>query len=236
MTVYAETQKLRNRQSAGQTLLALGDPDYEAYEETSKERSAERGMKLEQLPATKDEVEAIAKTMESSGVLVKAKATETAAKADAGKAKYLHFACHGLLGGDDPLSSALALTKDDKNDGFLTAYEIMQLNLSADLVTLSACQTALGKVTRTEGVVGLTRSLLFAGARSVASSLWKVQDDPTACLMTHFYQNLRTGMSKDVALQTAMKSVRETKEWNGKHPDWSHPKYWAAFTLTGDWK
>jgi len=236
MTVYAETLKLRGRKPAAQKLLAFGDPDYDAYEETSKERAAKRGLNLERLPATKVEVEEIAKILGSHDVLVSSKATETAAKTVAHDARYVHFACHGLLGGADPLNSSLALTKDEKNDGFLTAWEVMQMELSTDLVTLSACQTALGEVTVTEGVVGLTRSLLFAGARSVASSLWKVQDDPTACLMIQFYRNLTSGMTKDVALQRAMKTVRETKEWKGKKPDWSHPKYWAAFTLTGDWK
>lgn len=236
MTVYAQTVKLRQRQPASTSLVAFADPDYEAYEETSKERAVGRGVKLERLPATRSEAETIAKSLGSAEVLVSSDATEMAAKTRVGKAKYLHFACHGILSDQDSLNSALALSKDSQNDGFLTAYETMQLDIAADLVTLSACQTALGEVTRSEGVIGLTRSFLFAGARTVASSLWKVQDDPTACLMTHFYENIKKGMPKDQALQLAMRATRETKVWRGKRPDWSHPKYWAAFTLTGDWK
>jgi len=237
MTVYAETLRARQRKREGLTsLVAFGDPDYLGFEDESATRAALRGMELKPLPGTRDELAAIAKEVAGSAALLSDKATETSAKALAGTARMLHFACHGLLNDKDPLASALALTPDEKNDGFLQGWEVLGLNLPADLTVLSACDTALGQVTRSEGVDGLVRCLLFAGSRSVLASLWQIKDDSTACLMTHFYQNLAGGDSKDVALQKAMKSVRATKEWNGKRRDWSRPYYWSPFTLSGDWR
>ncbi|MBN2567833.1 MAG: CHAT domain-containing protein, partial [Deltaproteobacteria bacterium] len=122
-----------------------------------------------------------------------------------------------------PLDSALLLAADSNNDGLLRAADLYNLSLNADLVTLSACETALGRVSTGDDVVGFTRGFLYAGARSLISSLWQVDDRATRDLMVHFYINL-SKMSKDEALRQAQ---LETKE------QYPHPYYWAAFLLTG---
>jgi CHAT domain-containing protein len=105
----------------------------------------------------------------------------------------------------------------------LTAAECYNLRLDAELVTLSACETARGKLKPGEGLLGLTRGLLYSGARSVLVSQWKVPDQATSKLMQAFYQNLLSGMSKPKALQAAKEALRK----NG----FAHPYYWAAFVL-----
>jgi CHAT domain-containing protein len=110
------------------------------------------------------------------------------------------------------------------NDGFLMAEEILGLNLNADLVVLSACDTGRGKITG-DGVVGLSRSLLTAGVSSLVVSLWQVPDDSTAQLMVLFYQNLQQGLDKATALRNAMLEMKKT------HPE---PIHWAAFTAIGE--
>jgi len=102
----------------------------------------------------------------------------------------VHFACHGLLDADNPTRSALALTPTSEDDGFLTYAEVLRLSVPADLVVLSACDTALGNVSIGEGVLGLRRSIIVAGAETLVMSLWKVPDVPTSILMERFYHNL----------------------------------------------
>jgi len=121
------------------------------------------------------------------------------------------------------LSSGLYLAKDAKNDGVLTVGELYSMNLDADLVTLSACETGLGKVANGDDVVGLTRGFLYAGSRSIVASLWSVDDQATATLMKAFYENL-SNQNKQEALRLAQLKTRKT---------FPHPFYWAAFQLTG---
>src|SRR4029434_7288742 len=119
----------------------------------------------------------------------------------------VHFACHALADAASPLDSSLVLSlpadwKPGQPNGLLQAWEVFeQVRLDADLVTLSACGTALGEEMSGEGILGLTRAFQYAGARSVLASLWSVQDAATADLMTRFYRHLRHGGSKDEALQ-----------------------------------
>ena len=115
--------------------------------------------------------------------------------------KYLHIASHGTFNADSPLTSALLLAKDSTNDGTLTVGELYSMRLNADLVTLSACETGLGKIANGDDVVGLTRGFLYAGSRSIVASLWKVDDEATAYLMTRFYSALKS-TSKREALAT----------------------------------
>jgi CHAT domain-containing protein len=103
------------------------------------------------------------------------------------------------------------------------------LKLNADLVTLSACRTGLGKLVSGEGVLGLTRAFLYAGTRSVLASLWNVNDTATAELMTAFYRNLKRDLSKDEALRQAKLELL-----HGKQPAWRHPYFWASFVLIGE--
>ena len=141
-----------------------------------------------------------------------------------------------------PLDSALAFTMPEsggrgEDNGLLQAWEIIeQMRIDADLVTLSACESGLGKEIAGEGLVGLTRAFLYAGARTVNASLWKVADGPTADLMTHFYRNLRDGQAKDEALRNAQLALIRKGRPRGSSMDYSSPLHWAAFTLTGDWK
>ncbi|HEX2253676.1 MAG TPA: CHAT domain-containing protein [Thermoanaerobaculia bacterium] len=147
--------------------------------------------------------------------------------------RFVHFATHGVLHGDVPELSGLVLSLVDEAgrpaEGFLRLHDIYGLDLNADLVTLSACSTALGQEVRGEGLVGLTRGFMYAGAARVVASLWDVQDRATAEVMTRFYGGiLHAGLPPAAALREAQLSmVREER--------WSAPYYWAPFTLQGVW-
>lgn len=148
--------------------------------------------------------------------------------------RYVHFATHGYLDSERPDLSAivLSLVNQDGNpqDGFLRAHDIYNLNLPAELVVLSACQTGLGKDIKGEGLVGLTRGFMYAGARRVVVSLWNVDDKATAELMQRFYRGiLRENLTPAAALRKAQAQMAQ-------QPQWHSPYYWAAFVLQGDWK
>lgn len=146
----------------------------------------------------------------------------------------LHFATHGLLNNSRPELSGLVFSLYDKNgkaqNGFLQLNHIYNLTLDSDLVVLSACQTALGKNVRGEGLIGLTRGFMYAGARRVVASLWKVDDAATAEFMKRFYQNLlQKNQTPSVALRSAQNEMRAI-------PRFRSPYFWAGFTMQGDWK
>jgi CHAT domain-containing protein/Tfp pilus assembly protein PilF len=236
-TVYAE---LKNTRREGDRVAvqyaAFGDPLYSASSPDSGGDAAKRRFDLRPLPATREEVRSIAALYgDRSRSWLGAEATEERAKAIGKDVRYLHFATHGLLDEQSPLSSALALTPpgdaaEGRDNGLLQAWEIFErVRLDADLVVLSACQTGLGKEMGGEGLVGLTRAFQYAGARSVLASLWSVADTSTADLMTKFYSFLRHGRSKDDALRRAQVALIKSAEY-------SDPFYWAPFVLTGDWR
>lgn len=177
------------------------------------------------LPNAEDEAKAIASLLPKSHILTRRAASETSFKKQAGEFNYLHVASHGLFKADNALESSLILAKDGENDGTLTVRELYQTRLNADLVTLSACETGLGKTLSGDDVLGLTRGFLYAGASNIVASLWEVADDATALLMKEFYQNLKNGSNKQEALRKAQLNLRKT------HPS---PFFWAAFYLTGD--
>ncbi len=146
----------------------------------------------------------------------------------------LHFATHGFLDPKHPERSGLVLSTVDRDgkdlNGFVSLQDIYQLRAPVDLVVLSACQTGLGKDVRGEGLLGLTRGFMYAGASSVVASLWKVDDESTAELMKQFYANLlQKGMTPAAALREAQNNIRQ-------RPGWSEPYYWAAFTLQGEYR
>jgi CHAT domain-containing protein len=118
----------------------------------------------------------------------------------------------------------LLLAKSGTEDGSLTVGDLYNMRLDADLVTLSACETGLGKVQTGDDVLGLTRGFLFAGSSNIVASQWKVDDQATGVLMQHFYANLSQGKPKREALREAQRETRKT---------FAHPFYWAAFYLTG---
>ncbi|HSS49234.1 MAG TPA: CHAT domain-containing protein, partial [Thermoanaerobaculia bacterium] len=142
------------------------------------------------------------------------------------RARRVHFATHGFVDETRPERSALVLTPSAGQDGYLTVAEIFNMKLRADLLVLSACETGLGKEVGGEGIVGLTRAFLYAGAKSLIVSLWPVVDRPTADLMRNFYQSLDTTGSKVEALRKAKLDMIR-----GGQPN---PYLWAPFILSGD--
>jgi CHAT domain-containing protein/Tfp pilus assembly protein PilF len=144
-------------------------------------------------------------------------------------ARRIHFATHGMVNERQPQYSGLVLTLDDdpREDGLLQVYEIFNLKLQADLVVLSACQTGLGQQFRGEGMIGLTRAFMYAGAPSVVVSLWSVADVSTADLMVAFYQHLDRAEDKADALRAAKLELM-------RNPRYAHPYYWAPFVLVGE--
>jgi len=148
--------------------------------------------------------------------------------------RMIHFATHGIIDVRHPEMSGLILSlvnaKGERQDGYLRLADIYQLKLSADLVVLSSCESALGKELQAEGIIGLPRGFLHAGARSVIASLWKVDDAASAILMKELYTLLQQGRSPSAALREAQLTLI-----NANH-EYSKPNYWAAFVLEGDYK
>jgi CHAT domain-containing protein len=146
----------------------------------------------------------------------------------------VHFASHGLIDGRNPALSGIVLSLVEKEgaeiDGFLRLQDIYNLKLNADLVVLSACRTALGKEVRGEGIVGIARGFMYAGAPRVVVSLWKVDDAATAYLMSVFYRRMLVdNMRPAAALRAAQNEMKKQKRW-------SSPYFWAPFVLQGEWK
>ncbi len=221
-------------------LLAFGNPVYAArppsdrqfsYKEALREVYLENGFEFTPLVYSQKEVQQISRYFKKSVVdlYLGEKANEEAFK-KTGLEDYqiIHFACHGFQDEKYPLRSALVLSLDDNSDedGFLQGREIYHLRLNADLVVLSACQTARGRLENAEGVLGLPRVFFYAGAKSTISSLWKVNDRSTSELMRHFYGFLTEGKSKAQALRLAKLRLLNSK--------FEHPFYWAGFILSGD--
>jgi len=147
--------------------------------------------------------------------------------------RIIHFATHGLINSERPELSGIVLSLFDNEghpqNGFLRLHDIYNLHLPADLVVLSACSTGLGKDVRGEGLIGLTRGFMYAGASGVIASLWKVEDDATAELMKHFYEALfQQGMSPAAALRHAQLTLSQNKRWQS-------PYYWAGFVIQGQY-
>lgn len=206
------------------------------HEEADSTNADSRRM-IPRLPFTRQEAERILAVM-PSGVNLKAMdftASRTLAiGSDLSQYRYLHFATHGVLDTERADLSALVLSLVDEHgnaqDGFLRAHEIYNLKLPADLVVLSACQTGLGKEYKGEGLVGLTRGFMYAGAARVVVSLWNVNDRATSELMARFYQKmLKEGERPAAALRSAQVEMWRQRQWQS-------PYYWAAFVLQGEWK
>ena len=202
-------------------VLGVGDPDY------SGAASA-----LPPLTATRAEVESVAQVRLLGAEATEQRFLEVAASRPAWRA--IHVACHGLVDPEHPMRSALALTPGAVGDGMLTCAELYGARMRAGLFVLSACETGTGTVFQGEGVLGLTRACMFAGAPRVLCSLWKVDDQATHALMTRFYAlwhpgGGKAGLSAAAALRQAQDYVRTHKQ----HPAWAHPYYWAAWVLWG---
>lgn len=177
------------------------------------------------LPSAEDEARAIAGIVSGSQIFTRKQATETAFKKLAYNHNYVHIASHGQFKSDNALDSRLLLTGDAENDGSLTVRELYDTPLNAELVTLSACETGLGKALKGDDIVGLTRGFFYAGSSNIVASLWEVDDEATSILMKIFYGNLKKGLPKKAALRQAQNALQKT------HPQ---PLFWAAFYLTGN--
>ncbi|GET42381.1 TPR domain protein [Microseira wollei NIES-4236] len=159
---------------------------------------------------------------------------QTATNPDLAQYQIIHFATHGLVDPIAPELSGVVLSlydqKGNPSDGFLRLHDIFNLNLPAELVVLSACETGLGENVKGEGLVGLTRGFMYAGARRVVVSLWSVNDAATSELMAKFYQKMLQGGQNPI---TALREA-QLEMWNSANRQ--SPYYWAAFTVQGDWR
>ena len=191
-------------------VLALGNPDL--------------GDPRLDLEFAQQEAVAIAKMVPQSRAFLRKEANTAALRKYGQGFRYLHFATHGEFKADNPLASALYLSRDEQDDGLLTVSKLYSMRFDTDLVTLSACETGLGKIANGDDMVGLTRGFLYAGAATIVASLWKVDDQATSDLMRAFYTNLgQTG--KLDALRRAQLELKS------KRPQ---PFFWAPFQLLGN--
>uniref|UniRef100_Q022H5 Peptidase domain protein n=1 Tax=Solibacter usitatus (strain Ellin6076) TaxID=234267 RepID=Q022H5_SOLUE len=213
---------------------ASSAPVSEELERSAKEAGI---LSLDRLRATRQEAQAIV-NLAGAGKSLQAldfrANRETAMSTELAGYRIVHFATHALFNSRHPELSGLVLSLVDRQgnpqDGFLETAQVYNLKLGADLVVLSACETALGKEVRGEGLVGLTRGFMYAGAPRVLASLWRVPDQATTELMKRFYQAvLGQGMSPAAALRSAQTSLRS-------EPKWQAPYYWAGFALQGEWR
>jgi CHAT domain-containing protein len=227
--------RARPTRAAAARLLAVGDPAY------GDDAGALRGATLAavhglgRLPHTRGEVAALGRLFPGAAtLLVGEEARESSLKAlDTGAYSLVHLGAHGLLDPLSPSRSGLVLSPEigtvhpGAEDGILQPREVLRLRLAAELVTLSACQSALGELVTGEGIVGLARSFFYAGTDTVVASLWNVNDRASARLMTRFYRHLAGGAPKAEALRRARLDLRRDDATR-------HPYYWAPFVLLGD--
>jgi CHAT domain-containing protein/Tfp pilus assembly protein PilF len=195
------------------------------------------GFTLPRLLATREEATVVTSLMPASDRKVALgfdASRATATSPELQQYRIIHFSTHGLLNSMHPELSGIVLSLVDQQgrpqDGFLRLHDIFNLKLPADLVVLSACQTGLGKEIKGEGLIGLTRGFMYAGAARVMASLWKVDDEATAELMKRFYEAmLKNDQRPGEALRTAQIGMLKQKRWHS-------PFYWAAFVLQGEWR
>lgn len=226
--VSRETKKIDNAQSTSNSRMQR------ALRETGFN---EHPSEIPRLPFSRYEANAIAQLVppEQSLKLLDFGATRAAMmNPELGAYRRIHIATHGLLNSQHPELSGLLFSLVDQRgrpqNGFLQLHEIYNLDLAADLVVLSACQTALGREIRGEGLIGLTRGFMYAGANRVLATLWKVDDEATAEMMGLFYTAMiQNKQSPAAALRTAQLEMQRKKQW-------SSPFYWSGFTLQGEWK
>jgi CHAT domain-containing protein len=231
-----EQQDKTKAQGRGASLLALGDPNFEHPESERAKAdswfSEQRFSSFAPLPATRIELHAVSRVFEGVKLLTKSEASEQnldhlAATGELARFRFLHFATHGLLDDRRALNSALILAQDrlpdpltqvfegkEAYDGRLTAAEILRgWKLDAELVTLSACETALGKLSGGEGYLGFSQALFLAGARGMVLSLWRVDDRAAALLMTRFYENMLGTPEGGVKQLSKAEALGEAKRW-----------------------
>jgi CHAT domain-containing protein len=249
-------QETGNRKPAPRTLAVLADPVFSkddprvslaqlAHTQPADKNSGadvvramtESGLtSLRRLRFSRQEAEEIARLADESKLeAVDFEASrKLATSAELGQYRVVHFATHGLINNEHPELSGIVLSlvdeKGQPQNGFLRLYDLYNLKLSADLVVLSACQTALGKEIKGEGLVGLTRGFMYAGAPRVVASLWQIDDRASAEFMKRFYQGM---LSQKLRPAAALRAAQISMQ---KDPRWNQPHYWAAFTIQGEWR
>ncbi|HKR13292.1 MAG TPA: CHAT domain-containing tetratricopeptide repeat protein [Pyrinomonadaceae bacterium] len=233
LTVLREMTRRRMDQRTTRgpsTLLALGNPVM-GEEPVQRAHRTLRNASLSPLPEAGEEVRALGRLYGASRskVYVGAEAREDRVKNEAGQASILHFTTHGTLNNVSPMYSYLTLAGGGPNDdGLLEAWELMQLDLKAELAVLSACETARGRIGAGEGTIGFSWAMFIAGVPSIVVSQWKVESAGTRDLMVNFHRSLISNprTKTDALRQAALKLMR--------NPETSHPFYWAGFVLVGD--
>ena len=239
LTALREMMNRRKNESANPvptTLLALGNPLL-GTETINRASLTLRDGKLDPLPEAEQEVNALRRLygVSRSKVYIGAEAREDRVKSEAGQAKILHFAAHGMLNNASPMYSHLALAPGGVNeDGLLEAWELTQLDLKADLAVLSACETARGRIGAGEGMIGLSWAMFIAGVPSIVVSQWKVESAGTRDLMVNFHRALIAQPPPAKAKATKTEALRQAALKLMKRPETSHPFYWAGFVLVGD--
>jgi len=222
----------RNREHDS-TLAAFADPSPPDPARSASGAPGRENPVWKRLPGSRREVAALAAALGEEGVatFVDAGASERRFKSEPSvrKARWIHVASHALVNEAIPGQSAVVLATDGESgeDGYLTVQEVFSLSLEAELVVLSGCETALGHQLRSEGLLGLTRAFLYAGARGLQVSLWKVADLTTPRLMASLYQALSRGLEPAAAL-------REAKLESLRDPERAHPFHWASFVHVGE--
>ena len=245
-----------NRKPASKTVAVLADPVFsnndprvaaarlshaapiDKGELADAVRSADPGVDgLRRLRFSRQEADAIARLAAGDSKLEAvdfAANRKLATSAELGQYRVVHFATHGIINNSHPELSGIVLSLVDEKgkpqNGYLRLYDLYNLKLSADLVVLSACQTALGKEIRGEGLIGLTRGFMYAGAPRVIASLWQIEDRASAEFMKRFYEALLGQKLRPAA------ALRAAQVSMSKDPRWRQPHYWAAFTIQGEWK
>ncbi len=239
-TLYSLRQEKRSSLTPDKIVAVFADPVF--VDTDPRVRQEARFVSLEnqervhsRLPSTKLESDVIMELLSRDQGMVASGFDANRARLmskDLGRFQIVHFATHGVVDSEHPELSGIVLSMVNREgapeEGFIQLHDIYSLKLSARLVVLSACSTALGKNVKGEGFIGLGRAFMYAGAHSIVASLWKVDDNATTELMRQFYNAmLNQGMSPSAAL-------REAKEKMSKHQRWRHPFYWAAFVIQGE--
>lgn len=230
-TLFHMTKVGSRRRTRPETLFAIGNPAV-GHETNETVQSLFMDERLGPLPEAERLVTTVGQMYGSrrSTVYVGTEAREDRVKTEAPKHGIIHIAAHGIVNNKSPMYSHIVLSQADGNrseDGLLEAWEIMNLDLKADLVILSACETARGRIGNGEGVIGLSWAAFIAGAATTVVSQWKVESSSTTELMIEFHRPLRLGKSKAEALRLASLKLLKTERYR-------HPFYWAGFVIIGD--
>lgn len=228
------SKKARARKAVpGAELIAFGNPIV-ARETSERVKRVFMNEKLEPLPEAERLVNGLGKMYgpKRSKILIGNEAREEVAKSEVPKYRIVQFATHGILNNASPMYSHLVMAQDAKNpneDGLLEAWELKDLNLNADMVILSACDTARGKMSGGEGIIGMTWASFIAGSPTTVASQWKVESTSTTEFMLEFHRQMLANkrISKAEALRRAALKLMRT-------PKYKHPSYWGAWVLVGD--